>query len=81
MIGLSFAITASASDPRSACFYARRAAEQLVGLIYDVDGLMVPYKDDLSARVNGPAFGNRDAFWEDELAQCRRWGDAHRRGR
>ena len=40
-----------ASDPRSACFYARRAAEQLVGHIYDVDGLPIPYKDDLSARV------------------------------
>ena len=28
-----------ASDPRSACFYARRVVEQLVGLIYDVDDL------------------------------------------
>ena len=48
-----------ASDPRSACFYARRAAERLVGLIYDVDGLPIPYKDDLAARVNEPAFRNR----------------------
>lgn len=48
-----------ASDPRSACFYARRAAEQLVGLVYDVDGLPVPYKDDLSARINEPAFQRR----------------------
>ena len=47
------------SDPRSACFYARRAAEQLVGLIYDVDGLPIPYKDDLSARINEPAFQRR----------------------
>ena len=44
------------SDPRSACFYARRAGEQLVGLIYDIDGLPVPYRDDLSARINDPAF-------------------------
>ena len=48
-----------ASDPRTACIYARRAAEQLVGLIYDVDALPVPYKDDLSARINEPAFRNR----------------------
>lgn len=47
------------SDPRSACFYARRAAEQLVGLVYDVDALPVPYRDDLSARINEPAFRNR----------------------
>ncbi|WP_324276368.1 DEAD/DEAH box helicase family protein [Blastococcus brunescens] len=47
------------SDPRSACFYARRAAEHLVGLIYDVDGLSIPYKDDLSARINEPAFQRR----------------------
>ena len=33
-----------ASDPRTACIYARRAAEQLVGLIYDVDQLRMPYK-------------------------------------
>lgn len=47
------------SDPRTACIYARRAAEQLVGLIYDVDRLPVPYKDDLSARINEPGFRNR----------------------
>jgi len=46
------------SDPRSACFYARRAAEQLVGHIYDVDRLPIPYKDDLSARINEPVFRN-----------------------
>ncbi|ROR92595.1 DEAD/DEAH box helicase family protein [Nocardioides aurantiacus] len=48
-----------ASDPRTACIYARRAAEQLVGLIYDVDALPVPYKDDLSARINEAAFRNK----------------------
>jgi type I restriction enzyme R subunit len=48
-----------ASDPRAACVYARRAAEQIVGLIYDVDGLPIPYRDDLAARVNEPAFQRR----------------------
>src|SRR4051812_10197231 len=48
-----------ASDPRTACIYARRAAEQLVGLLYDVDRLPGPYKDDLSARINEPAFQRR----------------------
>src|SRR5688572_135287 len=48
-----------ASDPRSACFYVRRAAEQIVGLIYAVDQLAIPYKDDLAARVNEPVFRNR----------------------
>lgn len=47
------------SDPRTSCIYARRAAEQLVALVYDVDGLPVPYKDDLSARINEPAFQRR----------------------
>jgi hypothetical protein len=41
-----------ASDLRSACFYARRAAERLVGQVYTVEGLLMPYKDDLAARVN-----------------------------
>ena len=45
-----------ASDPRSACFYARRAAEMLIGHLYDVLSLPKPYKDDLSARVNEAAF-------------------------
>lgn len=48
-----------ASDPRSACFYSRRAVEQMVGLVYDVDRLPLPYKDDLAARVNEPAFQRR----------------------
>jgi type I restriction enzyme R subunit len=48
-----------ASDPRSAGFYARRAAEQIVALIYDVDRLPPPYKDDLAARIGEPAFQRR----------------------
>lgn len=50
------------TDPRSASFYARRAVEQVVGLIYDVDGLPVPYKDDLAARISEPAFQQRVGF-------------------
>jgi type I restriction enzyme R subunit len=45
-----------ASDPRSACFYSRRAVEVLVGHLYDVLGLSLPYKDDLAARINDAAF-------------------------
>lgn len=44
------------SDPRSACFYSRRAVEELVGHLYDVLGLPLPYKDDLAARINDAAF-------------------------
>lgn len=44
------------SDPRSACFYSRRAVEQLVGYLYDVLRLPIPYQDDLSARINDPKF-------------------------
>ena len=44
------------TDPRTACFYARRAAEELVGHLYDLMSLPVPYKDDLAARTNDPAF-------------------------
>lgn len=44
------------SDPRSACFYARRTAEQLVDFLYDILNLPIPYKDDLSARINDAAF-------------------------
>jgi len=38
------------SDPRSACFYARRVVEGLVGYLYDVLALPLPYGDDLAAR-------------------------------
>lgn len=44
------------SDPRTAVFYARRALEQLVGLIYDVRALRVPYRDDLAARIGDAGF-------------------------
>lgn len=44
------------TDPRSACFYARRAVEVLVPHLYDLLALHVPYKADLSAMINDAAF-------------------------
>ncbi|GAB3077651.1 DEAD/DEAH box helicase family protein [Pedococcus soli] len=44
------------TDPRSAAFYARRVVEQLVTLIYDVERLSLPYRNDLAARIGEPAF-------------------------
>jgi type I restriction enzyme R subunit len=44
------------SDPAAACFYSRRSIEQLVGHLYDLMGLAAPYKSDLAARTNDPAF-------------------------
>jgi type I restriction enzyme R subunit len=44
------------SDPRAACIYARRAAEQVVDYLYDVLRLPVPYANDLSARINDAGF-------------------------
>jgi len=47
------------NDPRSACFYARRAVEGLVDYLYDVWELPLPYVDDLSARINDAGFKQR----------------------
>ena len=47
------------SDPAAACFYSRRAIEQLVGHLYDVMGLRAPYQNDLAARVNDATFKAR----------------------
>lgn len=44
------------SDPRAACIYSRRAAEQVVDYLYDVLRLPVPYANDLSARINDAGF-------------------------
>ena len=47
----------AAADPRTACFYARRALELAVHWLYDADRpLSRPYKDDLSAMVFEPSF-------------------------
>ena len=40
------------TDPRSACFYARRTMELVVEGIYRLRGLPEPYKADLAARIN-----------------------------
>lgn len=47
------------SDPRSACFYSRRAAEQLVEFLYDVLALPLPYKSDLAAKINDTTFQSK----------------------
>src|SRR5881275_1119319 len=45
------------SDPRTACFYARRALELAVAWAYKVDaGLRLPYQDNLSALIHEPTF-------------------------
>lgn len=45
-----------ASDPRSACFYARRAVELLVRHLYELIQLPTPYKSDLAALINDAQF-------------------------
>lgn len=45
-----------ASDPRSACFYARRVTEQVVTYLYDVLALPAPYRDDLAAKIGDAGF-------------------------
>ena len=44
------------TDPRAACFYARRTAELLVQGIYRLRELPEPYKADFAARVDADAF-------------------------
>jgi type I restriction enzyme, R subunit len=44
-------------DPRTACFYTRRALEIAVEWLYECDNsLTQPYKDDLSAYLFEPSF-------------------------
>lgn len=44
-------------DPRTACFYARRALELAVGWAYKYDpALRLPYQDNLSALIHDPTF-------------------------
>lgn len=45
------------ADPRTACFYARRALELAVSWAYKFDpGLKLPYQDNLSALIHEPTF-------------------------
>ncbi|PZV15677.1 MAG: restriction endonuclease subunit R [Pseudanabaena sp.] len=44
-------------DPRTACFYARRALELTVNWLYKYDtSLRLPYQDNLSALIHEPTF-------------------------
>src|SRR6266581_6694745 len=45
------------ADPRTACFYARRALELAVQWAFKCDpGLKLPYQDNLSALIHDPSF-------------------------
>src|SRR5574338_548281 len=45
------------ADPRTACFYARRALELAVSWAFKHDaGLQIPYQDNLSALIHEPSF-------------------------
>src|SRR5262245_5055749 len=45
------------ADPRTACFYARRALELAVSWAYKSDtALRLPYQDNLSALIHEPSF-------------------------
>lgn len=47
------------SDPRAACFYARRALELAVTWAYEHDtSLQLPYREDLSALIHEASFRN-----------------------
>ncbi|MCG3201556.1 MAG: hypothetical protein NFCOHLIN_01426 [Gammaproteobacteria bacterium] len=45
------------ADPRTACFYSRRALELAVTWAFKHDGaLRLPYQDNLSPRIHEPSF-------------------------
>jgi type I restriction enzyme R subunit len=45
------------SDPRTACFYARRTLEQIVGWMYDNDAdLQRPWETQLASLLTAPSF-------------------------
>src|SRR6202790_5007523 len=45
------------TDPRTACFYARRALELAVAWVFKSDpSLRLPYQDNLSALIHEPSF-------------------------
>lgn len=57
-------------DPRTACFYARRALELAVTWAYQHDpSLTLPYRDDLSALIHEPTF--RYACGQAVFQKCR----------
>jgi type I restriction enzyme R subunit len=66
------------ADPRTACFYARRALELAVHWLYDADKtLRRPYKDDLSAMLFEPTFkGTVDKRIRTKMDLIRKQGNA-----
>ncbi len=57
-------------DPRTSCFYARRALELAVGWAYKHDAsLKLPYQDNLSALIHDPSF--KDAAGEAVFSKAR----------
>jgi hypothetical protein len=55
----SRAATVAYPDPRTSCFYARRALELAVAWAYRSDAaLRLPYQDNLSALIHEPTFKN-----------------------
>ncbi len=49
--------SAAGGDPRTSCFYGRRALELAIHWLYKADGtLRVPYQDNLSALIHEPTF-------------------------
>jgi type I restriction enzyme R subunit len=47
------------SDPRTACFYTRRALEMAMAWLYKHDAaLQLPYQDSLNALLHEPTFRN-----------------------
>ena len=51
------AANAAYPDPRTACFYARRALELAVSWAFKSDAsLRLPYQDNLSALIHEPTF-------------------------
>ncbi|MEG4633846.1 DUF4145 domain-containing protein [Microcoleus sp. AR_TQ3_B6] len=51
------AVDAVHPDPRTACFYARRALELTVNWLYKYDNsLELPYQDNLSSLIHEPTF-------------------------
>ena len=66
------------SDPRSACFWARRAAERLVVHLYNLLDLRRPYRDDFAALTNDPGFKSAvgNAIWHKFYVIRRQGNDA-----
>ncbi len=47
------------ADPRTSCFYSRRAVEQALNWVYKVDSsLKEPYQRELSAMINEPSLAS-----------------------